>query len=125
MGLRLLSLARQRNPENCVILLTTSSPDDIELATEAMRLGAYDFQMKPWNLEKIAAVIEGMDPELKARCWNSGEERPAGKSGRLLIPVVTDKPAPGQPVLTQIQNYKREVRAVGIDHFKIRRSRGG
>ncbi len=58
VGLRLLALARQRNPEICVILLTTRDPDDIELATEAMRLGAYDFQLAPWNLEKIAAVIE-------------------------------------------------------------------
>ena len=58
VGLRLLALARQRNPEICVILLTSCDPDDIELATEAMRLGAYDFQMAPWNLEKIAAVIE-------------------------------------------------------------------
>jgi DNA-binding NtrC family response regulator len=58
LELRLLILARQRNPEICVVLLTSRSPDDIELATEAMRLGAYDFQLYPWNLEKLAAVIE-------------------------------------------------------------------
>jgi DNA-binding NtrC family response regulator len=58
LELRLLILARQRNPEICVVLLTSRSPDDIELATEAMRLGAYDFQLFPWNLEKLAAVIE-------------------------------------------------------------------
>jgi two-component system response regulator HydG len=58
VGLRLLNLARQRNPEICVVLLTSRSPDDIELATEAMRLGAYDFQLAPWNLEKLGAVIQ-------------------------------------------------------------------
>ncbi len=58
VGLRLLTLARQRNPEVCVVLLTSSAPDDIELATEAMRLGAYDFQMAPWNLQKLGAVID-------------------------------------------------------------------
>jgi len=57
VGLRLLTLARQRNPEICVALLTSPAPDDIELATEAMRLGAYDFQLSPWNLEKLGAVI--------------------------------------------------------------------
>jgi len=31
---------------------------DIELATEAMRQGAYDFQMKPLNLKKMKAVLE-------------------------------------------------------------------
>jgi DNA-binding NtrC family response regulator len=58
IGLRLLSLARQRSPEICVVLLASQSPDDIELATEAMRLGAYDFQLAPWNLRKLGAVIE-------------------------------------------------------------------
>jgi len=58
IGLRLLSLARRRNPEICVVLLASRSPDDIELATEAMRLGAYDFQLAPWNLRKLGAVID-------------------------------------------------------------------
>ncbi|KPJ60705.1 MAG: hypothetical protein AMJ46_05475 [Latescibacteria bacterium DG_63] len=55
-GMRLLSIARARNPEICVIVITKGA--DVELATEAMRQGAYDFQAKPLNLEKIKAVIE-------------------------------------------------------------------
>jgi len=55
-GMRLLSIARARNPEICVIVITKEA--DVELATEAMRQGAYDFQAKPLNLEKIKAVIE-------------------------------------------------------------------
>ncbi|UCF78019.1 MAG: sigma-54-dependent Fis family transcriptional regulator [Candidatus Eiseniibacteriota bacterium] len=55
-GMRLLSIARARNPEVCVIAVTKDA--DVGLATEAMRQGAYDFQVKPVNLEKIKAVIE-------------------------------------------------------------------
>lgn len=55
-GMRLLSVARERNPEVCVVIL--ADHPDIELATEAMRQGAYDFQIKPLNLGKLEAVIE-------------------------------------------------------------------
>lgn len=55
-GLRLIQLARQRNSEICSIVLASS--DEIELGTEAMRQGAYDFQILPVNLAKIGAVLE-------------------------------------------------------------------
>jgi len=55
-GMRLMAVARDRNPEICVILLTEQP--DIERATEAMRRGAWDFQLKPPNLEKMEAVIQ-------------------------------------------------------------------
>ena len=55
-GMELLKLARQRNPEVCVIMITDEA--NVELATEAMRQGAYDFQTKPVNMGKLEAVIE-------------------------------------------------------------------
>ena len=55
-GMRLLQVAKQRNPEVCVILIADQG--SIELATEAMRQGAYDFQLRPLNLPKMVAVIE-------------------------------------------------------------------
>ena len=55
-GMRLLSVAKQRNPEICVIMIASDA--DIELATEAMRQGAYDFQTKPLNLKKMKAVLD-------------------------------------------------------------------
>ena len=55
-GLRLLEVARRRNREVCVILI--ADPGGVELATDAMRLGAYDFQFRPLNLPKMLAVIE-------------------------------------------------------------------
>jgi DNA-binding NtrC family response regulator len=55
-GMRLMAVAKDRNPEITVIFVTEAP--DIELATEAMRQGAYDFQTKPVNLAKLRAVLE-------------------------------------------------------------------
>lgn len=55
-GMRLLQVAKKRNPEVCVVMIADHA--DLELATEAMREGAYDFQTKPLNLSKLKAVIE-------------------------------------------------------------------
>ncbi len=55
-GLRLLQVGRQRNAEVCTILVV--DPEDIELGVEAMRQGAYDFQLRPLNLEKVEAVLQ-------------------------------------------------------------------
>lgn len=55
-GMRLMAVAKDRNPEVCVVLITREP--DIERATEAMRQGALDFQTKPLNLGKLDAVIE-------------------------------------------------------------------
>ena len=55
-GLRLVEVARQRNAEICAIVI--AGADEIELGTEAMRQGAYDFQVRPVNLAKINAVLQ-------------------------------------------------------------------
>ena len=55
-GLRLLSVARQRRAEICAVVI--AAPEEIELGTEAMRQGAYDFQLFPPNLAKINAVLQ-------------------------------------------------------------------
>lgn len=54
-GMRLLRVARMRNPDVCAIML--ASPADVDLATRALEEGAHDFQTRPLNLEKILAVI--------------------------------------------------------------------
>ena len=54
-GIRLMSVARDRNPEVCVVFIAQES--DIALATESMRQGAADFQTPPLNMEKLEAVI--------------------------------------------------------------------
>jgi len=55
-GMRLMAVAKDRNPDVCVVLITEQP--DVALATEAMRQGAYDFQTKPVILGKLEAVLE-------------------------------------------------------------------
>ena len=55
-GLRIQQLAHKRNPAICAIAI--AGPEDIELGVEAMRQGAYDFQLLPLNLAKVGAVLE-------------------------------------------------------------------
>ena len=55
-GMRLMQVALDRNPETCVILIADGGT--VELATEAMRQGAYDFQLRPLNFPKLLAVVE-------------------------------------------------------------------
>ena len=54
-GMALLARARERNQEVCTVVITEGA--EIEKAVEAMRQGAYDFQVKPLNLEKLLAVL--------------------------------------------------------------------
>jgi DNA-binding NtrC family response regulator len=55
-GLRLLEIARKRNPEVCVVFI--ADLETIDAATEGMRRGAYDFQLRPLNLAKLLAVLQ-------------------------------------------------------------------
>lgn len=55
-GMRLMAVARERNPEICVVFVVERP--DVALATEAMRQGAYDFQTKPVDLDKLEVVIK-------------------------------------------------------------------
>jgi DNA-binding NtrC family response regulator len=66
-GLKVLKRARERNPDVCAVVVTEGG--DVEMAVEAMRQGAYDFQVKPLNLEKLLAVLRrGLsDQRLAAR----------------------------------------------------------
>ena len=57
-GLRLIKLALQRNSEICAIVVAGTTPEGIEIGTEAIRQGAYDFQVRPLILPKINLVLQ-------------------------------------------------------------------
>ena len=54
-GMALLRRAHERNPEVCAVLIAEGA--DVDMAVEAMRRGAADFQVKPVNHEKLLAVL--------------------------------------------------------------------
>jgi DNA-binding NtrC family response regulator len=56
-GLELTRELRKRDPALAVIVMTAFGR--IELAVEAMRLGAYDFIEKPLDLKRVRAAVTG------------------------------------------------------------------
>src|SRR5262245_34179779 len=55
-GLQVLKRVKERNPGQVVILMTAYS--SIENAVEAMRLGAYDYINKPFNMDELVLDVE-------------------------------------------------------------------
>jgi len=64
------------------------------------------------------AVRTGLG-SLAAFYWNRGEERAAPAGGALVLPRLETRPAPLPPALTQTGRYKRTMRAVGAEHFRV------
>jgi DNA-binding NtrC family response regulator len=55
-GLRLVGLIRGRAPETCIVLI--ADRPDVELATNAMRDGAYDVQVRPLDFDRLITVLD-------------------------------------------------------------------
>jgi DNA-binding NtrC family response regulator len=55
-GLEILRVAKERRPAPAVILMTAFA--SVQSAVEAMRLGAYDYVKKPFNLEELMLEVE-------------------------------------------------------------------
>jgi DNA-binding NtrC family response regulator len=55
-GLDLLKRIKEQSPETLVILITAFST--VENAVEAMRLGAYHYVNKPFNLDEVVLLVE-------------------------------------------------------------------
>ena len=79
-GLAVLARARKRNPEVCAVVVTETG--DVAMAVEAMRQGAYDFQVKPLNVEKLLSVLErGLSHQALAQRAAELESRLAARFG--------------------------------------------
>ena len=55
-GLAVLKRIKEISPETLVILMTAFST--VENAVEAMKLGAYHYVNKPFNLDEVAILVE-------------------------------------------------------------------
>jgi DNA-binding NtrC family response regulator len=99
-GMTLLRRAREKNHEVCAIVMTERP--GIEMAVEAMRQGAADFQVKPLNLEKLLAVIRhGLEHQaLAARV----AEMEAQLDARFGYEALTGRSRSLQRVLEQVRH---------------------
>jgi len=55
-GMQVLEFALQKNPNSCVILMTAFATQ--ETALQAMKLGAYDYLIKPFKIDELSLRIE-------------------------------------------------------------------
>ncbi|MEA3307280.1 MAG: response regulator [Elusimicrobiota bacterium] len=55
-GLEALHKAKEKNPEVCVIII--SGADTMDLADKAIKEGAFDYILKPPNLEKLSSILK-------------------------------------------------------------------
>ncbi|MCG2726089.1 MAG: response regulator [Elusimicrobia bacterium] len=55
-GLEALHKAKEKNSDVCVIIITGA--DSMELADKALKEGAFDFILKPPNLEKLSSILK-------------------------------------------------------------------
>ena len=54
-GLTILQKIKERSPQTSVVLITAYG--EIELAVEAIKRGAFDFLVKPWQNEKLISTV--------------------------------------------------------------------
>lgn len=54
-GIALLKQIKEKNSQMCVIIITTSP--SIDSVIDAMREGAYDYIVKPFNIEEVKLVV--------------------------------------------------------------------
>ena len=83
-GIELLKKMIHEKPD--VQIITNTAYGDIDLAVQAMKLGAKDFIVKPWNKEKLLATV-GNAIELR----NSKRELEHVKSREVLLAKDADK----------------------------------
>ncbi len=72
-GMEVLAQMATDHPETCVIILTAVA--DPQISIEAMRLGAYDYVTKPFNLDdvvlRIETALQSRRLGLERRDWGS------------------------------------------------------
>jgi len=71
------------------------------------------------SIDRIDSVVRDNLGDLVKFYWNSGEERNWDGTGTL-VPVSADARASSiQPPLTHSQNYRREIREVGTERYRV------
>jgi DNA-binding NtrC family response regulator len=84
-GLDLLRSLRQEAPETQVVVITAHG--SVETAVEAMRLGAFDFVKKPFELDELIATIDNaVRTRVLERRVAYHEDRERSKVGDSIVP---------------------------------------
>ncbi len=72
-GLALMRRVRELSPETDVVMVTAYA--DTQTAVEAMRLGAYDFLIKPFELEELVLLVKRVEEKRGLKAENQALRR--------------------------------------------------
>ena len=89
-GLTILRQVKEHTPDTLVILMTAFST--VENAVEAMKLGAYHYVNKPFNLDEVALLVE---KALETSSLRREVARAAEQPGARLQSRCRDRRVPG------------------------------
>jgi DNA-binding NtrC family response regulator len=67
-GMEILKQVRERKPDAAVIVITGYAT--VQSAVQAMKLGAYDYVTKPFNVEELRLLLERVASHMKLTCEN-------------------------------------------------------
>jgi DNA-binding NtrC family response regulator len=134
-GLTVLRRIKERTPDTIVIMMTAFST--IESAVEAMKLGAFHYVNKPFNLDEVAMLVEQaletsrLRREVRALRTSQGQEfgfdaivgeSPAMKTVKALLARVAASPA-STVLLTGETGTGKDLAAKAIHYNSSRASR--
>ncbi len=103
-GIEWLEKILKFDPEACV--LTTTAYGEINLAVQAMKMGAVDFIIKPWNKMQLVASVQNaviLSHAQKHEKYNKNKHNDAEISRMKKYPDIISK----SPVMAQIHGYNK------------------
>ena len=134
-GLDVLRQVKKTSPETLVILMTAFST--IENAVEAMKLGAYHYVNKPFNVDEVALLVEKaletsqLRREVRVLRWNQSREfgfdaiigaSPAMQQVKALLARIATSPA-STVLLTGETGTGKDLAAKAIHYNSSRATR--
>ena len=120
-GLRMIREVKQQLPESKIIILTGYR--DFEYIQEAIRLGAFDYVLKPSKIEDITAIIKKAVTELQCGCKLEEELNKLKKHFASKVPVLRQKLL--YDIMFRINTKKDEILedlslyGISIDEFEV------
>ncbi len=108
-GLDLMREMMEERPDTCVIVITANG--SINRAVEAMRLGAHDFLLKPFNEQRFLNAVESALADAGRK--QDAPPDPAGR-GRAMFSVFTGNSPAMEAVFTRIRSVGRSMATVFI-----------
>ena len=83
--------------------------------------GAFGIDVSDDITAELGSIVKKQLGDLAAFYWNTGEERPESGRVKLLVPEAGTRPSLIAPPMVHSEKYRKEIREVGTERFRVRR----